>query len=328
MKVLLVGLGRWGEKHLRVLGELGVEPWVAETAAARRRVAIDAGVAAGRVTVDFHAALSHVDAVVIATPADTHAAIAEVCLAAGKPCFIEKPLAHSLQAARALAATAARTAAVVQVGHIYRFHPVAEALASLLGSGRLGRLRYASGRIAGFKRPRADGGVTLADAIHLFDLFSHLLGEPPRAVTASLWDSLGRGMDDAAVAVVDYPSLRVQVEAGYFAPADSREVILAGERATATADFAGADIRVHDSRHVPGPEGWQAVEGPVELIKPTGAEPLRREIESFLDAVGSGRPPAVGVEPGLLAVATVEAARLSSVLGRRVRLAELSAAPS
>ena len=38
MKVLLVGLGRWGEKHLRVLGELGVEPWVADVAAVFRRL--------------------------------------------------------------------------------------------------------------------------------------------------------------------------------------------------------------------------------------------------------------------------------------------------
>ena len=48
MKVLLVGLGRWGEKHLRVLAELGVELWVAEVAAERRAFAVKAGVAAGR----------------------------------------------------------------------------------------------------------------------------------------------------------------------------------------------------------------------------------------------------------------------------------------
>jgi UDP-N-acetylglucosamine 3-dehydrogenase len=324
VKVLLVGLGRWGEKHLRVLGELGVEPWVADPAAARRRLAVDAGVAPERVAGDFRVALPHVDAEVIATPADTHAAIAEACLSAGKPCFIEKPLAHTLEAAQALAAMAARASALVQVGHIYRFHPVTETLASLLASGRLGALRYASGRIAGFKRPRTDGGVTQADAIHLFDLFAHLLGEPPRAVTASLWDGLGRGMDDAAVAVVDHGSVRVHVEVGYFTPEASREIVIAGERATAAADFSSGEVRVHDNRHVPAPDGWQAIEGPVEVMKAAGPEPLRREMQSFLEAVTSGRAPMVGIEAGLLALRTVEAARLSSALGRRVSLAELS----
>ncbi len=48
MRVLLVGLGRWGEKHLRVLGELGVELWVADVSAERLALAVKAGVAAAR----------------------------------------------------------------------------------------------------------------------------------------------------------------------------------------------------------------------------------------------------------------------------------------
>ena len=40
MRVLLIGLGRWGEKHLRVLGELGVELWVADVSAERRAFAV------------------------------------------------------------------------------------------------------------------------------------------------------------------------------------------------------------------------------------------------------------------------------------------------
>jgi UDP-N-acetylglucosamine 3-dehydrogenase len=323
VKVLLIGLGRWGEKHLRVLSELGVEPWVADTAAARRRLAETAGVARERITNDFRNGLPDVDAVVIATPADTHATIAATCLAAGKDCFIEKPLAHTLEAARALAAAATRGAALVHVGHIYRFHPVTEVLADLLRDGRLGALRYASGRIAGFKRPRADGGVTQADAIHLFDLFAHLLGDPPRAVTASLWDGLGRGMDDAAVVVVDHASLRVHVEVGYFSPRTSREVVIVGDRATAAADFSSSEVRVHDNHHEPGPDGWQAIEGPIEVIKAAGPEPLRRQLERFVDAATTRRAPLVGLDAGLLALTVVEAARLSSALGRRVSLAEV-----
>src|SRR6185369_14730170 len=62
MKVLLIGLGRWGEKHLRVLGELGVELWVADVSAERRAFAVKAGVAADRAVEDYRRALPHVDA--------------------------------------------------------------------------------------------------------------------------------------------------------------------------------------------------------------------------------------------------------------------------
>ena len=76
MNVLLVGLGRWGEKHLRVLRELGAVVWVADVSPARLTWAVGQGVPADRTTTDFRAALGAVDAVDIVTPADSHLAIA------------------------------------------------------------------------------------------------------------------------------------------------------------------------------------------------------------------------------------------------------------
>src|SRR5439155_27130774 len=60
MKILLVGLGRWGEKHLRVLRELGVTVWVADVADARRQWAIARGVEPGHAVEDYRAALDRV----------------------------------------------------------------------------------------------------------------------------------------------------------------------------------------------------------------------------------------------------------------------------
>src|SRR6185436_8903215 len=101
MNVLLVGLGRWGEKHLRVLTQLGATVWVADVSAARREWAVGQGVAAARAVEDFRIALPHVDAVAVVTPADSHRAVAEACLAAGRHCFIEKPLAVATADGRA-----------------------------------------------------------------------------------------------------------------------------------------------------------------------------------------------------------------------------------
>jgi predicted dehydrogenase len=83
-------------------------------------------------------------------------------------------------------------------------------------------------------------------------------------------------------------------------------------------------VRVLANRHVPGGGGWQASEGAVETFKATGPEPLRRELELFLDAVVRRSRPAVDVQAGLAAMCTVEAAQRSSALGRRVTLAELA----
>ena len=322
MKVLLIGLGRWGEKHLRVLGELGVELWVADVSAERRAFAVKAGVAADRAVEDFRRALPHVDAVDIVTRADNHLALAGECLRAGRACFIEKPLALTVDEARQLVGIVAETGRVLQVGHIFRFHPVTAVVRDRLAAGALGRVRYCTGRFAGFKRPRTDVGVTQTDAIHYFDLFAYLLGREATAVSATLRDHLGRGLDDCSFTTVEYEDVPAFIEAGYFAPETQRECVIVGEQATVLADFGTSEVRVLANRHVRGDTGWTTTEGPAERLKATGPEPLRRELELFLEAAGGRGSPAVDVHAGLSAMRVVEAARQASDLGRRVALTE------
>jgi predicted dehydrogenase len=166
-------------------------------------------------------------------------------------------------------------------------------------------------------------GVTMTDALHHFDLFAHLLGRAPTAVTATLSDHLGRGMDDCSFSTVEYGRVPAFIEAGYFAPGTHRDCVIVRESCTAAADFGASEVRLHANRHVRTPSGWQAPEGAVETVRASGPEPLRRELELFLDAVARREPPAVDAQDGLLALRTVEAARRSSELGRRVTLAEL-----
>jgi predicted dehydrogenase len=324
VRVLLIGLGRWGEKHLRVLGELGVELWVADVSAERRAFAVKAGVVPACAVEDFRHALPHVDAVDIVTPADNHLDLAGECLRAGRDCFVEKPLTLTADEGRRLASVVAETGRVLQVGHIFRFHPVTSALRERLAAGALGRVRYCTGRFAGFKRPRTDVGVTQTDAIHYFDLFAHLLEREATAVTATLRDYLGRGLDDCSFTTVEYGDVPAFVEAGYFAPGTYRDCVIVGEHATLDADFGTSEVRVLANRHVETATGWQAPEGAVESFKATGPEPLRREIELFLDVAARRGRPAVDVHAGLAAMRTVEAAQRSSALGRRVSLAELA----
>lgn len=321
MKVLLAGLGRWGEKHLRVLGELGVEVWVADPDPDRRALALRAGLAATRVTPDFRQALPHVDALDVVTPADSHLVLAAAALRVGKPCFVEKPLALTVPEAEELAAIVEATGGLLQVGHVFRFHPVTDVVRRHLDAGDVGRIRYATARFAGFKRPRADVGVTGADALHCFDLLAHLLRTSPCAVTATLRDHLARGMDDCSFSAVEYGAVPAFVEAGYFAPPTARECMIVGETGTLAADFSAGEVRLYAHRHVPGAGAWEAVEGPTTVTKATGPEPLRRELELFLDAAVRGGEPAVDVAAGLLAMRVVEAAERSSRLGRRVTLA-------
>ena len=323
MRILLIGLGRWGANHLRVLQALGATIWVADVTSARLAWAVSQGIDPARAVTDYREALPHVDAVDIVTPADSHLAVATACLDAGRDCFIEKPMTLTVEEARALTARVRASDRVVQVGHVFRFHPVTACLREALESARIGAVRYLTGRFAGFKRPRTDVGVTQTDAIHYFDLFAHLLGREATSVTATLRDHLGRGLDDVSFSTVEYGDTPAFVEAGYFAPGTHRECVVVGERGSLTADFAQSRVLVSDGAHARRGDGWEAVETGKEELAVSGAEPLALELRSFLEAVARRAPVAVDVTAGLRALEMVEAAVLSSRLGRRVTLDEL-----
>ena len=326
MHVLLVGLGRWGEKHLRVLGELGVTVWVADVSESRRRWAIEHGVAESRCVADYREALSHVDAVDIVTPADSHLPIASACLEAGRHCFIEKPLATTVAEGRRIVERMDASRRIVQVGHIFRFHPVTATLREALADGHLGGVRYATGRFAGFKRPRTDVGVTHTDAIHYFDLFTYLFDRQPTAVSALQRDFLGRGLDDMSVTIVTYGDIPTVVEANYFVPGTYRECVIVTEAGTLIADYAASTVRLYAGTHERRGDAWEAVDTGKTDRAVGQEEPLRVELAAFLRACEHGSAPLVDARAGLRAVEVVEAAALSARLGRVVTVDELRAA--
>jgi predicted dehydrogenase len=320
VNVLLVGLGRWGEKHLRVLGELGVTLWTADVSPERRAWAARHGVAPSRAVADYRAALGSVDAVDIVTSADSHWEVARACLAAGRHCFVEKPLARTIAEGRLLEAAAASSGRVVQVGHIFRFHPVTATLREALAAGRIGAVRYATGRFSGFKRPRMDVGVTQTDAIHYFDLFAYLLGREATRVSALQRDFLGRGLDDLSVTVVHYGDVPAVVEASYFVPGTWRECVIVGERGTLVADYGTSEVTLHLGEHRKHGETWEAIETGKEELPTRRDEPLRLELQAFLEACTGYGPNQVPASAGVRALEIVEAAERSARLGGDVSL--------
>jgi len=320
VNVLLVGLGRWGEKHLRVLGEIGATVWVADVSPGRLAWAVEHGVAATRAGTDYRAALPHVDAVDVVTPADSHLAVAGECLRAGRHCFVEKPLALTVAESRDLDGIARAAGRVLQVGHIFRFHPVTIALREALEGDRIGGVRYATGRFSGFKRPRTDVGVNHTDGIHYFDLFAHLFRRQATSVAAVQRDHLGRGLDDMSLTIVTYGDIPVMVEANYFVPGTHRECVIVGERGSLVADYGAGTVMLHAGEHRRKGETWEAVEGPVEALKTGHDEPLRAELNAFLDACRGLIPVPVPAGDGVRAMEIVEAAARAARTGQTVSL--------
>ena len=164
------------------------------------------------------ALLAACDAVIVASPADTHAAIATAALTAGRHVLVEKPIAATIAEADALGALAADRRLVLQVGHLERFSAAHGAIA-----GRMGRPLYIEAtRIAPFKPRGTDVSVILDLMIHDLDLVLALLDSPIASV-----DAVG-----AAVASdhEDIANARLRFENGCVATITASRISLKTER--------------------------------------------------------------------------------------------------
>ena len=132
--------------------------------------------------------LDHVnpDAVIIATPTDTHRELALACIDRGIPAIVEKPIASNLDDAAAIVAASERERVPILVGHHRRYNPITRGAHTLITQGLLGRMTNVSVLYTVYKPPdyfdlawrrRMGGGPVLINLIHEIDLIRHLCGE-------------------------------------------------------------------------------------------------------------------------------------------------------
>jgi predicted dehydrogenase len=171
-----------------------------------------------RLSTNYQDFLGRVDGVDVVTPADSHLRICKECFEKGKDVFVEKPIALTSAEAKEMIFQADKRGLILQVGHLYRYHPASSKIRGFIEEGRLGKVQYAYGHFIGFKRPRTDVGVTQTDAIHYFDLFNYFFGGPPQAVRAMVRHYLNLPLDDTSFSTLEYGEKLVFIEAGYMSP--------------------------------------------------------------------------------------------------------------
>lgn len=327
-KVLLLGLGRWGANHLRVLNSLPIEFFVSDLQPKSLEAARKLGIKDDHITTNYRDFAGVVDAAVVVTPAQSHFPLCKEFLAAGKDVFVEKPITLVSDEARQLAELAAEKQRILQVGHIFRFDTATQWLKEAIAAGQFGRVQMLRSNFSGFKRPRNDSGVTFADAIHFVDMFNYFLGATPARVTAVMQDFMGRGpgFDDASLLSLEYATPQGTawgvVETNYFLPGKFRELTVTGSEMSAVCDFniSQYKIKTFANRHVKEGHDIKAVEGTLTQIECAPVEPLLAELQAFVESVQTRTAPLADGWAGRDAVRVLEAAMESVKSGKTVEL--------
>jgi len=310
LRIGLAGAGHFGRYHaLKVAGsERAVLSGVFDPDAARAQaVAAEAGAPA----LDWDALLAASDAVVVAAPAETHFALADAALRAGRHVLVEKPMAATLAEADALAATAGARGLVLQVGHLLRFTAEHKAI-----SERMQRPVYIECvRIAPFKPRGTDVSVILDLMIHDLDLVLALVASPIESV-----DAIGAPV---ATATEDIANARIRFANGCVATITASRISLRTERRMRlfsqegymALDFAERKlILISRDRGVSIPGTGI---GKMEEIRWDEQDALAAEHAAFVAAVLDGAPVVVDAAAGRRALAAALAVEASMAESRR-----------
>jgi UDP-N-acetylglucosamine 3-dehydrogenase len=299
LKMGVIGLGAMGQHHVRLysqfqnsvsstsnpslptqvelVGVADVNPKTAEEIGKKYNVPY---------FTDYHDLISKVDAVSIAVPTTLHYVVAMDCMNAIIHCLVEKPIASRFDQAQEMVQAAAKNKVNLAIGHIERFNPAVLKLKQIIDAGSLGQVLILSTRRVGPTVPRIrDVGVIIDSATHDISVVKYLIGKNPICVYSKV-GSLKHTKEDHAIIILDFETPTACIEVNWFTPHKVRTLVATGSEGIAYLDYIEQKVVVHNS---------QAVEAP-DIQK---EEPLKLELEDFINSIISGKAPSVDGQEGL-----------------------------
>ena len=315
-KVGLIGAGRWGQNHLRVLSELHKEGLCELVGFADQResksMAEEYGI---KYFENYEEILPLVDTVLIVTPTDTHYEIVKRCLLEDKHVFVEKPLTMDSEEAEELMKIAERKKLVLAVGYQYRFNQAAIKLREEMK--RAGDIHYITMRyIHSSKPPRKDMGVIFNFGSHLIDILNFSLERLPKRIFCKKVNYFSEEREDYAAILLDYGDFVASLEVSWLHPLKKRDCWVIASKEKIYADFLEQKL----TKYLIDISPENTVNRGFEEVEIETREPLKAEIKHFMGCIEEGKEPINDGNVGYLATKLCELALESAERGEEVEL--------
>jgi predicted dehydrogenase len=327
VRILVIGCGSIGERHIRNLKAISVGDIIACDTDRKRLSAIGKKHKIQMCT-DLGRALSkNVDAALVCTPPSTHIPIARKVVKHGAHVFIEKPLSNSLKGTRELIELAKKKKSVVFVGYNLRFHPGLNLVKKILDRGEVGKILFARAEFGQYLpdwRPWQDyrrsyaakrklGGGIILDGSHELDYIRWLLGEVEGvSCVAGKVSRLEVDVEDTAEITLKLRSgAIVGIHLDFVRRDYTRNCELIGDRGSIVWSYSEALVKVYSARN----KKWRVIE--------VGSDPNEmyvQEVEHFLRCVRGEEKPLIDGKEGKKTLEIALAAKKSAETGKVITL--------
>ena len=309
-QVAVIGSGYWGKNLVRNFANLGALSVICDSHAETLRT-LGEQYSQCRTVTSYAEVLRDdaIQAVAIATPAETHGAMVREALIAGKDVFVEKPLCLSAEQGQTLVALARERGRMLMVGHLLWYHPAVLKLKDLIERGELGRIQYIYSNRLNLGKIRREENILWSFAPHDISVILGLLGEMPISVLAQGGNYLHEQIADTTVTLLSFPSgVKAHIFVSWLHPFKEQKLIIVGDQKMAVFDdMEKKDKLLLYSHSIQWksqiPVANRAEAQPVEVgIE----EPLREECAHFLDSIRTRRRPRTDGEEGLRVLSVLQ----------------------
>ncbi len=311
LNAAVIGVGTMGRNHARVLASLPHVQLVAMADVNEDAVRQAAYTYRAHAYTDYRQMLDRerLDLVSIAVPTRFHTTVALDAIARGVHCLIEKPIASSVEKGEQIVIAARRSGVKVTVGHIERFNPAVQELKRRLDQGELGRIFQIHARRVGPFPPRiTDVGVVFDLATHEVNIMEYLVGAPMASLYAETEQEIHASHEDLLSGLLKFANGTVGVlDINWLTPTKIRQISLIGERGMFLVNYLTQELHFIENGEITDQwDGLVALMGVSEgrhiKFELQRREPLRLELEHFVQTILEDRDPLISPEEALRAV--------------------------
>lgn len=305
VNVACVGAGYWGKNLVRNFHSLNALHTICD---GNRELLDDFKQQYPQIKVAEHfdsvIANPEVDAVCIATPAETHHSLIIKALNAGKHVYAEKPLCLREDHALECIELAEKLDLRLMVGHLLWYHPLILEIKNQIEQGALGSLRYLYSNRLNMGLLRNEENVLWSFAPHDISMILGLIGAEPSSVSAQSAEHLTPGLADQAVGLMKFDNnISAHVFVSWLNPFKEQKLVVVGEKSMLVFDDTEPDWDQKLTKYAHSVD-WQngrpiAIKAEPEFIRVAKVEPLREECQHFIDCVEQASCPRTDGREGL-----------------------------
>lgn len=286
----VVGCGDWGKNIIRTVASLGALGALGDkdlTAPKPKQLSTQYDVPL--CAFDDILCNPDIDGIILATPSHTHFKLAQAALEAGKHVLVEKPLVKSCEENEALNALATQKNLTLMAGHLLIYHPAYQKFKSILKDNVIGPVKFLKSRRLNLGKIYPDENVIWDLLPHDMSMVVDIMGRAPDRVLATASSHIYDNLPDLCTVTLDFgKNQRAQIELSRLSPIKEHSLMAVGSDGMLVFDDTkewNHKLMHHDSYVNISTDGPEVMRNEPQNIPLPPAEPLRLEIEAFIQDI-------------------------------------------